>query len=144
MKARYYIFYMLLVLFVSATFAQEPPQSKRFNFPRRNSIYLQNLNFVIYPRLYYDRVIPISNNFGFIPKIGVEHGLGYGNSIIIEPTIFVGGNKHYLEVGAGKWGGTWYYAMNYRYMADRGFLLKLGFAIIGIDLTPMLGIGYSF
>ena len=128
------------MLLVTVSIAQETPQPRRFDFPRRHSIYLQN--YFIIPVLYYDIVIPISAHFGFIPKFGIV-GLGY--AITIEPLIFVGGNKHYLEIGAGYFlGPPVVFIMNYRYMADRGFLFKVGFVAGGLQPLPILGIGYSF
>ncbi len=143
MKARYYIFHMLLVLFVSATFAQETSQPRKFDFPKRNSVYIQNhLHYPVISN--YDRIIPISNHFGFIPKIGIV-GLGDYLTIKIESSVFFGGNKHFGEIGPGIVLGLNHLliTMNYRYMADSGFLLKVGFATGNIKPYPMLGIGYS-
>lgn len=135
----------LLLFFVTLFFIARAQQSDKktfYDFPRRNSIYVQNLTF--YPTIYYDRVIPFGNHFGIIPKFGVVFGMGYGMAVTVEPSVFFGGNKHYGEIGFGRWIGTWAYTLNYRYMGERGLLLKMGFAGGGIDPFPLVGIGYSF
>ena len=142
MNSKSCILYLLFVFLINTMPAQEPPQKRKFDFPRRNSLYLQNHS--IFPTLYYDRVIPISDHFGIIPKLGFEHGLGYGNSITFEPSIFFGGNKNYGEIGVGNWVGTVVFTMNYRYIGKKGLLIKVGFAAGGIKTSPVVGVGYSF
>jgi len=146
MKAKYLFFQIIVVFLVNATFAQESLQNRKYDFPRRNSVYLQNL--LIFPTLYYDRVIPISDHFGIIPKLGILHGLGYGNSLLFEPSVFIGGNKHYGEFGVGMWldqSGSVPIIINYRYMGKRGLLTKVGYRFADIYKNSLfVGIGYSF
>ncbi len=142
MKRSEYLLSLFLMLTVQAAGAQDTGPQQSFDFPRRNSIYVQNHSFM--PAIYYDRVIPVSEHFGFIPKLGVESGLGYGSSLVIESSVFFGGNKHYAEIGAGRWLGTYAFTMNYRFAGTKGFLFKLGFAAGGIEFSPAVGLGYSF
>jgi hypothetical protein len=133
------------LLFISATttFSQEASKERKFDFPRRNSIYIQNL--IIFPGIYYDRILPLTDKFGLIPKIGFISGLGYGNFVVFEPAIFIGGNKHYIELGAVTSVGVFSFTGNYRYMAKKGFLFKAG-GVAGGPFIPVLflGLGYSF
>jgi len=137
---------IIVVLVANLTFAQETQQNKKYDFPRRNSVYIQNV--VIYPVLYYDRIIPVSAHFGAIPKLGIFSGLGYGNSIIFESSFFIGGNKHYGEFGVGKWldnSRSLPININYRYIAKKGFLLKSGYRFNDIyDNFFIVGLGYAF
>ncbi|MBS0011220.1 MAG: hypothetical protein KFF49_07410 [Bacteroidales bacterium] len=139
-------FQVFLVFFVNATSAQETLQNMKYEFPRRNSVYLQNMN--IFPTLYYDRVIPISDHFGVIPKVGILYGLGYGNLIILESSIFIGGNKHFGEIGLGMWLDNLSSVpiiANYRYIGKKGLLIKIGYRFADIyENSPIVGIGYSF
>jgi hypothetical protein len=86
-----YILLTFIVLFTSASFAQESSPQRKYDFPLRNSVYLQN--FIIFPTLNFDRVIPINDHFGLIPKVG----FGYYDAIepIFEASFFIGGNMHF-------------------------------------------------
>lgn len=137
-----YLFLIFFVFLANASFAQESSLQKKYDFPRRNSVYLQN--FIIFPTLNYDRVIPINDHFGLIPKVG----FGYYDEImlIFETSFFIGGNKHFGEIGVGYWAfeGT-VINVNYRYMGEKGLLIKAGFSYIpGEEVFPLLGLGYSF
>ena len=145
MNTKFYVLFILFVFLVNTMSAQEPPQKRKFDFPRRNSIYLQN--YFIFPSLYYDRVIPLSDHFGIIPKIGIEFGLGYGNSLRGETSVFIGGYKHYGEIGVGIWEGTAVVIpVNYRYIGKNGLIIRAGFGLsTGIIKSSLfVGIGYSF
>jgi len=146
MKAKYLFFQVLFMLLLNATFAQDTLQNRKYEFPRRNSIYIQNMT--IFPTFYYDRIIPVSDHFGVIPKLGLNYGLGYGNSIIFESSIFIGGNKHFGEFGVGMWidvSNSFPIIINYRYIGKRGLLIKGGYRFADIyKNSPIVGIGYSF
>ena len=142
MKIFNYPLWIFLVFLVNTTFAQESAELKKFDFPRRNSVYVQN--FIIVPTINYDRIIPISDNFGLIPKVG----FGYYDEIvpIFETSFFFGSNKHFGEIGGGYWAFEGAVLnINYRYMGKKGLLIKAGFAYIpGEEGFPLFGIGYSF
>jgi hypothetical protein len=145
MNTKFCVLFILFAFLVITLSAQEPPPKRKFDFPRRNSIYLQN--YFIFPSLNYDRVIPFSDHFGVIPKIGIEFGLGYGNNFRGETSIFIGGNKHYGEIGVGIWERTAVVIpLNYRYIGKKGLIIKAGFGIsTGIIKSSLFaGIGYSF
>jgi hypothetical protein len=143
MKAETCILCILLLLLGNTTISQESSQNRKYDFPRRNSIYLQNL--VVFPVLYYDRIIPISDKFGVIPKLGFMSGLGYGNSLLFESSIFLGGNKHYGEIGVVWWSEAMPVIINYRYMGRKGLLLKVGYQFPGVYKNLIVvGFGYSF
>ena len=59
---------ILLVFLVNTMFARESSLEKKYDFPKRNSVYFQN--FIVVPTFNYDRIVPISEHFGLIPKIG--------------------------------------------------------------------------
>ena len=142
MTMKIYLLLIFFVLLVTSSFAQETSKQKKYDFPRRNSVYLQN--FIIFPTLNYDRVIPINNHFGLIPKIG----FGYYDEIvpIFETSFFLGGSKHFGEIGGGYWAFEGAVInINYRYMGEKGLLIKVGFSYIpGEEGFPLLGLGYSF
>jgi hypothetical protein len=143
MRTKTYILCAFFALLGNVTFSQESSQNRKYDFPRRNSIYLQNL--VVYPTLYYDRVIPISDHFGIIPKVGYIFGLGYTNALFLEPSIFFGGNKNYGEIGVVFWPQEFnLISLNYRYMGKKGLLLKVGGLVDYSFMFPFVGIGYSF
>lgn len=142
MKIKKSLSLVLFMILAFTSFAQEYSDEKKYDFPKRNSIYVQN--FIIFPTLSYDRVIPIKNNFGVIPKVG----FGYYDIIvpIIESSLFLGGKRHFGELGLGWWAfeGAVINA-NYRYMGKKGLLIKGGFSYIpGEEGFPLLAIGYSF
>ena len=142
METKKCLFLILFLFSVNTLFAQKSSQEKKYDFPRRNSVYFQN--FIFIPSLNYDRVIPISDHFGLIPKVG----FGYYDNIvpIIETSFFIGGNKHFGEIGGGYWdfeGAV--ININYRYMGGKGLLMKAGFSYIpGEEGFPVLSLGYSF
>ena len=119
-------------------FSQEKTEYK----PRKNSIYVQN--FIVIPTVNYDRMIPLGNKFGFIPKIG----LSYFDGIIpfFDASIYVGENKHFGELGLQYWAFEGISInTNYRYMARKGFLGKFGLQYIpGEEALPTIALGYSF
>ncbi len=131
---------LVILIFSSYSYTQD---QRKFDFPRRNSVYLQNL--VDFPALYFDRIIPISDHFGVIPKLGI---VGFYGTVCpgFETSIFVGGNKHYGEIGAGKWPdlNVGVIILNYRYIGEKGLLIKVGFTAVDNSLFPAAGIGYSF
>lgn len=133
---------MLLGFAVVPTMAQDPPDTKKFDFPRRNSVYYQN--FVIFPTVNYDVLLPAGPKFGFIPKIGFGF---YGElAPIFGIGTFYGGQRHFAEMGLEYWafeGSA--INLNYRYMGTKGLMFKAGFSYIpGEEAFPLLSAGYSF
>jgi hypothetical protein len=144
MNLKTFIPFLFFLFLVNTLTAQETPETRKYDFPRRNSIYLQN--HLIFPTLYYDRVFPLGDHFGIIPKIGIEFGLGYGNSLTLEASVFFGGNKHYGEIGIGNWLGAAVIPLNYRYIGKKGLMIKAGYAFAPgeIESAAFVGIGFSF
>ncbi len=112
---------------------------------RRNSFYVENL--VILFSVNYDRLIPLGRK----TAIDIRGGLSYYANVffIAGATFLYGKNGHFFEVGPGfdfesmKVG--LYGQAGYRYMGEKGLLLKGGIQIVpNIPVFPYLGVGYSF
>jgi hypothetical protein len=131
------VFVLFLFSITNLTLAQVSDSDKDYEL-RKNSVYAQN--FIIFPSLYYDRMIPLSKHFGISPKVGI------GLISSIETTFYYGFNRHFGEIGAGYLISNGVdIILNYRYMGKKGLLFKAGFNYIpGEEAAPLLAIGYSF
>ncbi len=126
----------------SILYSQDANSQIPSNKNRSNSIYLQN--FIIIPTLNYDRVIPLNEDVGIIPKIGI--GVAFTSMPVFDVSFYVKNGKHSIEVGAGYWDfeGSVING-NYRYIGNRGLLIKAGLHYIpGEEAAPIIAIGYSF
>lgn len=141
-KVQKYFFIVLFLFSASASFAFNPSVQAEDQVPNRNSLYCQN--FIIFPTINFDRVIPINRKSGFIPKVGIGY---YDDFVpILEASIYISKKRSYGEIGAGYWGFVGAVInSNYRFMGTKGLLVKAGFSYVpGEESFPLLGIGYSF
>ena len=111
---------------------------------RRNAVYTEDL--IMYS---YERILPVSNNFGLTLKGGILIWDPF--MPVLEIAIITGGTKHFFEAGPGAImdifyeGGFFTIRAGYRYQAPKGFLFKIS-GIYSPDnfLLPWIAIGYSF
>ena len=106
---------------------------------RKNAVYVQN--FIIFPNVYYDRIIPIQSNFGIIPRVG----FGTLNPVL-GLNFYYGNNRRKVEIGGAYWDFEGFFLnINYRYSGKKGLLFKIGYEYIpGEEGSPFLALGYCF
>ncbi len=132
------ILFLLFVSSVASGQERAPKKEYKLDFPRRNSFYAEN--FVFFPSVYYDRLIPVGNHFGFLP------GVGYALGFVARGSILAGNKNHMGTLGINYWDFQGYFlTANYRYMGKKGLLIKAGIQYMpGEEAFPTLGFGYSF
>jgi hypothetical protein len=131
--------FAFIIIMIGTSFGQEKvPNEYKFDFPRRNSIYAES--FIFFPAIYYDRLIPVSNDLGF------HVGAGYALGFVLRGNVFFGGSKHFGLLGVNYWDFQGYFIeFGYRYTAKKGFLLKATFQFMPEEEGfPSIGLGYSF
>lgn len=113
---------------------------------RRNAVYNEDLL-----AFSYERLLPVSDKFGFL----IKGGFIIWDPLIplIEGGIISGKNKHFFEVGFGgllantsdEGYDFFTFRAGYRYQATKGFLFKIS-GIYSPDnfLLPLIAIGYAF
>lgn len=113
----------------------------------------------LFPRLTYERVIPLSNRIG----VGINGGIGSINLSSIHPSIggslLIGNAYHNFEVGYSYWqtiqpddfGSGSFLNLNYRYTGSSGFCFKIGPSIFlapddgaNRQVFGSIGLGYAF
>ena len=123
---------------------------------QRNSIYLGLFSF------YYSRLFPMDNmafavagGINYFPEAYDEFDFEDGIEflIVVEPTLLLGGTKHFFEPGIqallfipeGEVNA--FIRAGYRYQAPGGFLFRAGILfgyLDGATVMPSLSLGYSF
>lgn len=114
---------------------------------KRNAMFNENiLSFS------YERLIPVSNNFGFLLKGGFM--IWDPISPLAEIGIISGKHKHFFDAGIGALlidtsdeGGFDFFTLRagYRYQAPKRFVFKAS-VIYSPDnfILPLIGVGYTF
>lgn len=136
MKASLILLFSLLFLSVLSS---QTANSSEIPPVRKNAVYVQN--FIIFPNVYYDRVIPFQDNFGVIPSIG----FGFLNPVL-GLSLYYGNERHKAEFGGAYWDleGFWV-SMNYRYSGKKGLFLKAGLGYVPEEEAgPFFALGYCF
>lgn len=134
------LFSILIMLILASDSLCQTIDSReyKYDFPRRNSFYAEN--FIFFPSIYYDRLIPINDHFGFLP------GVGYALGFVVRGSFLAGNKNHMGTLGCNYWDFQGYFlTANYRYMGEKGFLFKIGYQYMpGEEGFPSIGFGYSF
>ena len=147
-----FLFVLLVVIpFISypqVDTKEESPQTSMFEL-RRNAVYTEDL--LSYS---YERVLPVSDNFGFLLKGGFM--IWDPLLPIVEIGAIKGKGRNFIEAGIGALiadtsdddEGSFdfiTFRLGYRYQAPKGFLFKAS-AIYSPDnfILPLIAVGYSF